>query len=215
MITKTKDQRPKADVAALLLAAGQSRRMGAFKPLLPFGNTTVIHSCIQNLRGAGVDQIVVVLGHRAAEVQASLNDPQLSFSLNPQPDSEMSTSIICGLQQLPAKTGAVLIALADHPATPPEAIEAVINAWQNGARLIVPEFQGHGGHPVLVDLVFREELMRLDPGFGLRSLFIAHKDEVKRLALKSPFVARDMDTWDDYRALHDEIFGNSPNDIGR
>ncbi len=189
--------------------------MGAFKPLLPFGNTTVIQSCIQNLRGAGVAQIVVVLGHRAAEVQASLNDPQLSFSLNPEPDSAMSTSIICGMQQLPANTGAVLIALADHPATPPEAIEAVINAWQNGARLIIPEFQGHGGHPVLVDLVFREELMKLDPALGLRSLFIAHKDEVKRLGLKSPFVARDLDTWDDYRALHEEIFGNSPDDIGR
>ena len=55
---------------AILLAAGRSERMGAFKPLLPFGETTVIHSCIDNLREAGVEDIVFVLGHRAEELQA-------------------------------------------------------------------------------------------------------------------------------------------------
>ena len=214
-MTKTKHQRPTTDVVALLLAAGQSRRMGAFKPLLPFGNTTVIHSCIRNLRAARVADIVVVVGHRADDVQKSLNDPQICFALNPDPDSEMSASIVCGLKQVPVDARAVLIALSDHPATPPVAIEAIINAWHKGAKLIIPDFHGRGGHPVLIDLSFREELMNLDPALGLRSLFADHKDEVERLVVDSPFVARDMDTWDDYHTLHEEIFGNSPDDMDR
>ena len=97
---KTKDQKPKtSDVVAILLAAGRSRRMGAFKPLLPFGKTTVIHSCINNLRAGGVEDIVVVAGHRAAELKASLNDIEsIHFVVNPDPESEMSASIACGVQ---------------------------------------------------------------------------------------------------------------------
>lgn len=210
-MTKTQDQRPKSNpVAALLLAAGRSRRMGVFKPLLPFGDTTVIHSCVQNLRVAGVEDIVVVLGHRAAEVESSLKDLQLHFALNPDPESEMSASVAHGVQKLPDTTKAVLIALSDQPAIPPAAIEAVIEEWKRGAKLVVPEFQGRGGHPVLVDLSFRQELLGLDPQQGLRSLFAEHKAQVHRLPVNSPFIACDMDTWDDYCTLHEEIFGIRP-----
>lgn len=211
---KTEDQRPKT-ITAILLAAGRSSRMGAFKPLLPFGDTSVIQSCLQNLRAAGVEDIVVVLGHRAGEVESSLSDPRLRFALNPDPEGEMSTSIICGVRQLSPTADAVLIALVDQPAIPPAAIEAVINEWSTGARLVVPEFQERGGHPVLVDLRFRDELMDLDPTQGLRSLFAAHKDLVRRVSVSSPLIARDMDTWDDYRALHEEVFGIRPVDTGR
>ena len=73
-----------------------------------------------------------------------------------------------------------------------------------------PTWQNRGGHPVLVDLGFRDELLSLDQTGGLRSLFQSHFDEVQRLAVDSPFVARDMDTWDDYLALHEEAFGYPP-----
>src|SRR6185295_12087091 len=83
-------------VAAILLAAGQSRRMGAFKPLLPFGNKTVIERCIDYLQEGGVETIVVVLSHRADEVRKSLAAHQLIFALNPDPNSEMGASIAAG-----------------------------------------------------------------------------------------------------------------------
>src|SRR5207245_6743724 len=70
------------DVAALLLAAGRSRRMGAFKPLLPFGDRTVIERCVANLRAAGVREVIVVLGHRADEVRAHLGDSEVRFAFN-------------------------------------------------------------------------------------------------------------------------------------
>lgn len=179
--------------------------MGAFKPLLPFGNKTVIESCIDYLRGGGVETIVVVLGHRADDIRKRLTG--VTFAFNPDPNSEMGASIAAGVEQLPKTVGATLIALCDHPAVPASVVSDLVKKWQEGARLIIPTWQNRGGHPVLVDLSFKQELLSLSSKGGLRALFNTHSEEVRRLAVDSPFVARDMDTWDDYRTLHKEATG--------
>lgn len=216
---KTQNPRPKTtaqkqkigDVVAILLAAGRSRRMGAFKPLLSFGNTTVIHSCLNNLRAGGVPDVVVVAGYRAEEIEAKLVEIDLvQFIINPDPQSEMSASIACGVAVLPEDAKAVLIALTDQPAIPPAVIQSILKAWQAGAKLVIPEYNERGGHPVLVDLEFREQLLTLDPQRGLKAFFDAHKNQVQRLKVDSSYIARDMDTWDDYAALHEEMFGAPP-----
>ena len=183
--------------------------MGAFKPLLPFGETTVIRSCIDNLRAAGLQSIVVVVGHRADEVPNSLRDLAVNFALNPDPESGMSASIACAVKEIPGETPAVLIALGDQPAVPAEVVGAVLNEWILGAKLVKPTFAGRGGHPVLVDLQFRSELLNLGPG-GLRAFFEEQRGQLRTIAVDSPLIARDIDTWDDYRALHKEIFGRLP-----
>jgi molybdenum cofactor cytidylyltransferase len=198
------------NVCAILLAAGRSSRMPAFKPLLPFGDKTVISTVVDNLREAGVDRIVVVVGHEADKVKKHLRDREVVFSVNDDPDSEMSASIACGVKALPDDADAVLIALADHPAIDAEAIRLIIEEWQYGSNLVIPEFNKRGGHPVLIDLRFREELLQLDASLGLRSFFQTHHAIVKRLAVNCSFIARDMDTWDDYRTLHKEVFGSFP-----
>jgi CTP:molybdopterin cytidylyltransferase MocA len=71
----------------------------------------------------------------------------------------------------------------------------------------VPTWNGRGGHPVLVDLSFKPELLSLDASGGLRSLFDAHQTAVARIPVDSPFIARDMDTWDDYLTLHQQFTG--------
>src|ERR1051325_10865686 len=195
------------DVAAILLAAGQSKRMGAFKPLLPFGNTTVIECCLDYLQQGGVQAIVVVLGHRADEVGQQLNTRRVIFALNPDPNSEMGASIAAGIRALPASSAATLIALVDHPAVPPEVVSTLIENWKQGSRLIIPTWHGRGGHPVLVDLNFKQELLNLDASGGLRTLFDAHQNNVKRIPVDSPYIARDMDTWDDYVTLPQEVQG--------
>ena len=195
-------------VAAILLAAGQSRRMGALKPLLPFGNKTVIESCIEYLRLGGADTLVAVLGHRADEIRGKLTN--VTIAINPDPNSEMGASIAAGIGARTDDTKCVLIALVDHPAVPPRVVSRLIQEWQNGVRIVVPTWQGRGGHPVLVDLSFRDELLSLDQTGGLRELLKTHASEVKRLPVDSPFVARDMDTWDDYVAFYEEAFGHPP-----
>jgi len=200
-------------VAAILLAAGRSRRMGAFKPLLPFGDSTVLESCIDNLHEAKVNEIIVVVGHRVDELQAHLKDTNLKFAFNGDPNSEMGVSIARGVEQLSDDADALLIALVDHPAVSGDTIKTIVDAWVEGAQFVQPEFNGRGGHPVLIDLSFRNELLNLDPEKGLRKLFEAHRDRVKRLTVDSPFVARDMDTWEDYVQLHLDAFGQPPSTV--
>ena len=192
---------------AILLAAGQSKRMGAFKALLPFGKKTVIESCIDYLREGGVENIVVVLGHRADEVRKKLDNHDVSFAYNPHPGSEMGASVAAGIRELPETAEATIIALCDHPAVPASVVSTLIGAWTNGARLVIPTWRDRGGHPVLVDLAFESELLNLDSTGGLRALFGAHSNEVRRIEVDSPFIARDMDTWDDYLSLHREATG--------
>lgn len=185
--------------------------MGAFKPLLPFGTSTVIQSCLTQLLGAGVKEIAVVLGHRASDVRAHLKDADVTFALNPDPGSAMSVSIARGVEQIRPGAQALLIALVDHPAVDSATILAIAAEWKRGAKLVQPEHDGRGGHPVLIDLSYRPELLNLDPEKGLRKFFAAHRSEVRRLPLESPFVARDMDTWEDYVRLHQDVFGRAPN----
>ena len=197
-------------ITAILLAAGRSRRMGAFKPLLPFGNQTVIESCIDYLRRGGVETIVVVMGHSTPELLKRVGELGVESVLNTDPNSEMTASIAAGITKIPSPTGATLITPADLPAVPPAVVSQLIAEWQKGAKLIIPTWQNRGGHPVLVDLSFRSELQNLDPNLGLKSLFNTHPNEVTRLPVDSPFIARDMDTWDDYVALYTEVFGVAP-----
>ena len=187
--------------------------MGAFKPLLPFGDSTVISSCLTHLRGAGVKETVVVLGHRADEVRAHLQNVNVTFALNDHPASEMSVSIARGVEQLSDDADALLIALVDHPAVSGDTIITIIDAWAEGAEFVQPEFKGRGGHPVLIDLKYRHDLLNLDPQRGLRALFDAHRDQVRRLPVDSPFVARDMDTWEDYVQLHRDALGQPPRTV--
>jgi molybdenum cofactor cytidylyltransferase len=189
--------------------------MGAFKPLLPFGDKTVIECCIDYLRAGGVETIVVVLGHRADEVRERLGRLSLIFALNPDPASEMGASIAAGIRELPATAQATLIALCDYPAVPPAVVSTLIETWRGGARRVIPTWQGRGGHPVLVDLAFKSELLRLTPTQGLRAVFETHLGSVRRVAIDSPFIARDMDTWDDYRTLHEEVTGKPAPETGR
>jgi CTP:molybdopterin cytidylyltransferase MocA len=203
---------PTDQIAAIVLAAGRSQRMGAFKPLLPFGPTTVIEACIEHLRRAGIEAVIVVIGAdaRAIEITQHLKNTGVDFAVNPDPDSQMSSSITCGLRKLPESSKAVVITPADHPAVPAEVTMTLMDEWTKGARLVMPTNKGRGGHPVLIDLFFHEELQNLDERRGLRGFLDTHQDELVRIAVDSDYIARDMDTWDDYVALHQNVFGFPP-----
>src|SRR5258705_5127393 len=196
-------------VAAMILAARRSERMGTFKPLLPFGQKTIIETCIDHMRAGGVETVVVVLGRgpRGDKLKAHLINAEVVFAINPDPESEMSASIACGVRALPEGIQAVVINPVDHAAVPPEVVATLVSEWKHGARLVKPTWNERGGHPVLVDLSFRDELLSLDPNGGLKKFFSVRKAQRKGAAVNSNYIARDMDTWDDYAALHQKVFG--------
>jgi molybdenum cofactor cytidylyltransferase len=200
-------------LAAIILAAGQSSRMGAFKPLLPWGKQTVIDACIQYLREGGVESIVVVVGHRGEDIRKHLASSSVQFAVNPDPSSQMNSSIRLGVEQLPEDCKATFLTPVDFPAVPSTIVGKLATEWAKGSRLVKPTYQERGGHPVLVDLSLSNELRSLKADVGLKGLFESHKSEVKRLEVDSPYVARDIDTWDDYRALYAEIFGVEPSEV--
>src|SRR5215831_17422763 len=115
--------------------------MGRFKPLLPFGERTVIECCLTNLRAAGIEEIVVVVGHRAADIVAHLNDSRLAFATNLDPESPMSSSIARGVGQVSGAARALLIALVDHPAVDSATIQSITQEWRRGAKLVQPEHE--------------------------------------------------------------------------
>ncbi len=153
---------------------------------------------------------MVVLGHRGDEIREHLKQRSLTFAFNAHPGAPMSTSIARGIERLDHDTGCVLITPVDHPAVSSHTITQIISAWKAGHALVQPEYQGRGGHPVLIDLQYRAELQHLDPDKGLRGFFDNHRSAVRRLPIDSPFVACDMDTWDDYLRLHEVVFGHKP-----
>jgi molybdenum cofactor cytidylyltransferase len=199
------------DIAAILLAAGNSTRMGAFKPLLPFGQKTVIETCISRLFEGGVGTVVVVTGRRGKEVRRHLADLRVLVARNDDPESEMGVSIARGMEQIPSEGQSVIIALVDQPAIPSEVTASLIERFRSRAsRIVVPQYQGRAGHPVLIDSSLRQELLHLDPRRGLRGLFDGHREEIVRVDVSSPYILRDMDTWDDYVGIYMEVFGAAP-----
>src|SRR5918992_5701276 len=110
---------PHPSISAVLLAAGRSRRMGAFKPLLSFGEVTVVERCVSVLREGGADEVVVVVGHRAEELRGRLAHLSgVRFAVNEDAGSEMGASVARGVEGLSDGAGAVLVALVDQPAVP-------------------------------------------------------------------------------------------------
>lgn len=185
--------------------------MGAFKPLLPFGDRTIAECCVRYLLEGGAQTVVVVIGHRQEEMRERLSHLPINFAVNADAGSEMSASIARGVEQLSTKTKAILIAPVDLPAIPPEVPRALIEEWrQTCASIVVPEYAGRGGHPVLLDGRNRAALLNLDRQRGLRAFFDKHRSEVVRVPVPSPYIVRDMDTWDDYRALYKDVFGAQP-----
>jgi molybdenum cofactor cytidylyltransferase len=127
----------------------------------------------------------------------------------------MGASVALGVGGVSGSAQAVFVMPADHPAVAPTVVETLVEAHAcEGARIVVPVWRGRGGHPVLVSLELREELLTLDARGGLRALLAARAAEVRRVVVDCPFVARDVDTWDDYAALHWEVFGVAP-PVGR
>lgn len=192
-------------ISGILLAAGESTRMeGAFKPLLKWGRRTVIGECIENLRGTPLAEIIVVLGHREADVRARLAGSGVAYAINPDYKSGMLSSIKTGWAQISPQSDAVLIALVDQPMIDSATIRKLIDAFNHGGKKIaLPVYAGKRGHPVILsrDLELQVMQLREDAPDGLKSLIKAYNDEVLEVPVDSSAVLEDIDRPEDYERL--------------
>ncbi|MGO9110877.1 MAG: NTP transferase domain-containing protein [Thermoguttaceae bacterium] len=188
-------------IIAVVPAAGQSRRMGVQKQLLPFAGTTVIGHIVDELRRSHIDEVCVVAGHKPDLLRQALEARSVRIVVNPDYErTDMLASIRCGLAAMSAACRAVLVALGDQPAITAELIDAMIDCFSSGGRgIIVPVHAGRRGHPLLLDGRYCSEIMTGYDHLGLRGLLAAHADDVFELAVSDFAVLCDMDYPADYQ----------------
>jgi len=212
--------------AAIVLAAGLSRRMGRFKLTLPWGDRTVIGQVVATLESAGVDEIIVVTGNRADEVVAALVGTNTYSVHNPDyAAGEMLSSIQAGVREVAARQGlksppsrsthraagesrlkpaedapGVLLCLGDQPQMQ---VTTVLDVLAAGAadgwqQIIIPSHGMRAGHPILLPTWLWPEI--LDCAGTLRDVMAAHRDQTRFLVVDTPTVLADLDTPEDYAA---------------
>lgn len=204
---------------AVVLAAGESRRMGTQKMLLPFGDTTIVGAVVRTAAASRVGRTMVVLGADREEIRGELlsltarlapgsgsnendSDRAVLFAVNDSYQLGMLTSIQAGIRALPAGAEAAVVMLGDQPFLRAAVVDAVIAAFETGRRgIVIPTFQGRRGHPVLVDLKYRDEILALDPLDGLRALIRAHPEDILEVDVADANILRDLDTPEDYAGL--------------
>jgi molybdenum cofactor cytidylyltransferase len=208
------------EVSAILLGAGESKRMGVDKLSLTWGRKTVLEHCLKTLLQSKVKEVIVVVNDRMKRLVDHAKDqkvhPERSFFTPPSKvgfgDAErvkivnnryykrgMSTSVRRGLHAIDPRSHGILIALGDQPLIKTRTINALIHAFvQRKGTIVVPSFRGKQGHPVIFHCRYLKELLKLKGDVGGRSIIERHPGEVRLVRVKSEGVTKDMDTWEDY-----------------
>lgn len=201
----TGTQNPTAPVSAVILAAGTSTRMGRAKQLLPLGGTTVLARTIDNVRSAGLLEIVLVLGAHSEAIRRHL--PQsllegLKVVVNQAYRQGMASSLREGLSALDPQTGAALIILGDQPFIRPQTLHQIIGGYhRSGAQIVIPTHQGKRGNPVLLGRSVFPEVMALEGDTGCRAIFPKRLDAILKVEVEDPGILLDIDNQDDYDRL--------------
>jgi len=188
-------------LSAILLAAGESKRMGALKQLMPLGKTTLLEQAIDNLLNSSVDETIVVVGHKAEEITRAIASRPVKIMLNPDYQHGMSTSIIAGINLIDPKSQAVMLALADQPLVESGTINQLTDAFKSHDKgIAVPTHRGRRGNPVIFAIKYKEELLKLKGDIGGREIIKSHPDDVLEVPVDSESVISDIDTRDDYQS---------------
>ncbi len=190
-------------VGAVVLAAGPSTRMGEPKLLLPWLNgRTIIEHTVEQLIKLKIDPMVVVTGHEAREVRTKLERWEVQFAQNrAYKTGGLIGSLRAGLNALPPSASAALVVMGDQPNIPPKVVFQVLMAYAEHQRdMIVPQFEGKIGYPVLVARRHWAELAALKDDSELERWLKVHEHEALRVPVDTDTILSSVDTPQDYRA---------------
>ena len=189
--------------AALILAAGSSRRMGTSKQLLPLGDRPVIRHCYDTIAAAGIQQVIVVIGAHGNGIPEALHGTPATIVRNSVPDSQMADSVRTGLGAIGDRCSGVLVCLSDHPLIEIGTYKAIINAHQEAPdRIVIPVYGGRRGHPTLFP---PKAVQEIASGASLRDVIRKDTSLQTLLDVADEGVVLDMDTDDDYRRILDKF----------
>jgi molybdenum cofactor cytidylyltransferase len=190
-------------IAALILAAGESSRMGTPKATLAYRGCTFLELILETLREGGLERICVVLGHQAAEIRQRVEIDFAQVVINPDYRSGQTSSLQAGLRALIADdTEAVLLCLVDHPAVSAATVRMIASVFrEGGAPVVIPTFHRRRGHPVLIGRRLFEELLALTGGAGADSVVRRYRPATQYVEVEDEGVVIDVDDPESYRRL--------------
>jgi len=192
-------------IAAVVLSAGESSRMGSPKALLPISGVPFIEEIVRALKGTKIDRIIVVLGHHAEEIQKRIAHLPVTFVVNRDYAKGQLSSLIVAIRSLAAektteKIDGVLVHLVDHPFISPALVDHMIDRFYETKKLIViPRCGGRRGHPVIFSSRLFPELLSAPLEKGAKVVVHAHRDETLEIETDFAGVTIDIDTPEEYR----------------
>lgn len=197
--------------AALLPAAGASRRMGRPKLLLPVNGRPMVAGAVEALRRGGAREIVLVTAPGDEDLQAWARENEVTVAINPDPDRGMLSTIqegiaaLGGFAELARRGEALLVSPADLPHLQFETVSNLLRKMsETGAPLALPTFRGKRGHPLAIAPGLIPEIDTLDPNVGLKQLRDRHEAELLEIEVEDAGVIQDVDTPEDYHRIISE-----------
>jgi molybdenum cofactor cytidylyltransferase len=187
-------------LAAVVPAAGFSRRMGREKILLPFGRSTLLETILETLAAAGVTDVATVLRPDLPEAAERANRAGARVVFNAQPEEEMLVSIRLGLGAISPEARAVFVWPADHPAVSLATVELLARR-ADPARALLPSYRSRRGHPALIGRDLLPSIREIPPREGLRHLWRMRPEALLEVPVEDPGILQNVDTPEDYRQL--------------
>jgi molybdenum cofactor cytidylyltransferase len=182
-------------VSAILLAAGEARRMGKLKQLMPLGKTTIVEQTIDNLLASRVNEVIVVLGHKAEEIMRRIAARPIKMVINPLYRQGMSTSIAAGLTFTDSRAQAVMLALGDQPFVDGPTINRLIKEFEaHDKGIAIPTYKGKRGHPLIFSIKYKAQLSGLKGDIGGREIIKHHPEDILEVAVDCEGIVIDVDT---------------------
>ena len=193
-------------ISAILLGAGESKRMKVNKLSLPWGRETVFEHCFNTLLRSKAGEIIVVLNKQNEEMKERFEKRSASatkkvkVTFNRYYKRGMSTSIHKGLLVMDPRSEGILISLGDQPLLRTRTINVLLRAFQQRKEgIVVPSFKGMKGHPVIFHRMFRKELLQLRGDTGGKPILLKYSKQIKTLPVRSEGVIKDIDTREAYQ----------------
>jgi len=190
-------------IAGLILAAGESSRMGSDKALLTYRGRTFLETILANLRDADIAEVAVVLGHHAQEIQNSVDLRGTRVVINRDYQAGQTSSLQTGLAALEGTSPeAVVLCLVDHPTVSSDVIAKLCDHFQLGKfKVIVPTYQGQKGHPVIIGKALFPELLALGHDQGANSVIRQYRTATRFVEVDDPGILVDVDDPETYLRL--------------
>lgn len=189
-------------IAAVILSAGESSRMGRPKALLPIDGQTFIEKIVKALREAGLQNIIVILGHDAEAMRQKITHLPVTILVNPEYRKGQLSSLRVAIRHLLAndRCSGLLVHLVDHPYIDAALVNLLIEGLEDSGKLIaVPRFRGKRGHPVIFARSLFNELLNAPEDQGAKAVVNAHRDETLEIETEDKGITLDIDTPELYR----------------